>query len=91
MRPLPEGLSVCADCGDVRGKTPDGRLSVCYCQGVVCDWCGARSRRPISDHYVPRADAGFTRRTSSSGPTSARPGRRRGRDGASARSRPTTT
>jgi hypothetical protein len=54
MRPLPEGLSLCADCGDVRGKTPDGRLSVCYCQGVVCTWCGARSRRPISDHYVPR-------------------------------------
>ena len=54
MRPLPPGLSVCADCGDVRGKTPDGRLSVCYCQGVVCTWCGARSRRPISDHYVPR-------------------------------------
>ena len=53
MRPLPEGLSVCADCGDVRGKTPDGLLSVCFCQGVVCDWCGARSRRPISDHYVP--------------------------------------
>jgi len=54
MPPLPQGLSVCADCGDVRGKTPDGRLSVCYCQGVVCTWCGARGRRPISDHYVPR-------------------------------------
>ena len=54
MSQLPQGLSVCADCGDVRGKTPDGRLSVCYCQGVVCTWCGARSRRPISDHYVPR-------------------------------------
>jgi len=54
MRPLPQGLSVCADCGDVRGKTPDGRLSVCYCQGLVCSWCGTRSRRPISDHYVPR-------------------------------------
>ena len=53
MSQLPQGLSVCADCGDVRGKTPDGRLSVCYCQGVVCDWCGARGRRPISDHYVP--------------------------------------
>ena len=26
MRPLPQGLSVCADCGDVRGKTPDGRV-----------------------------------------------------------------
>jgi hypothetical protein len=54
MRPLPPGLSVCADCGDVRGKTPDGRLSVCLCQGVVCTWCGARGRRPISDHYDPR-------------------------------------
>jgi hypothetical protein len=20
---------------------------------VVCDWCGARLRRPVSDHYVP--------------------------------------
>ena len=54
MRSLPQGLSLCADCGDVRGKTPDGRLSVCYCRGVVCTWCGARSPRPISDHYVPR-------------------------------------
>ncbi len=55
MPQLPQGLSVCADCGDVRGKTPDGRLSVCYCQGVVCTWCGSRGRRPISDHYDPRA------------------------------------
>jgi hypothetical protein len=55
MSQLPEGLSVCADCGDVRGKTPDGMLSVCLCQGVVCTWCGARGRRPISDHYDPRA------------------------------------
>ena len=53
MSQLPQGLSVCADCGDVRGKTPDGMLSVCLCQGVVCTWCGARGRRPISDHYVP--------------------------------------
>ena len=55
MPQLPQGLSVCADCGDVRGKTPDGRLSVCYCQGVVCTWCGSRGRRPISDHYDPCA------------------------------------
>jgi len=56
MSSLPDGLSVCATCGDIRGRTPDGRLSVCYCQGVVCNWCGARLRRPISDHYVPRDD-----------------------------------
>lgn len=54
MSPLPDGLSVCATCGDIRGRTPDGRLSVCFCQGVVCDWCGARLRRPVSDHYDPR-------------------------------------
>jgi hypothetical protein len=54
MCPVPEGLFVCAGCGEIRGKTPDGLLSVCLCHGVVCDWCGARARRPISDHFDGR-------------------------------------
>jgi hypothetical protein len=55
MPPLPEGLSVCAECGAVRGHATAGGLSVCYCQGVICNWCGARLRRPISDYYEPRS------------------------------------
>ncbi len=54
MRPLPEGLFLCAVCGEARGKTPDGRRARCLCEGIVCTWCGARGRHPISDHYVPR-------------------------------------
>lgn len=51
--PLPEGLTRCTECGEVRGRTPGGRRSSCLCQGIECIWCGARFRRPISDHYVP--------------------------------------
>ena len=52
--PFPTACPCAPTCGDIRGRTPDGRLSVCYCQGVVCNWCGARLRRPITDHYDPR-------------------------------------
>ena len=54
MRALPNGLSVCADCGEIRGRTRYGNVSACLCQGVVCNRCGARSRRPISEYYDPR-------------------------------------
>ena len=53
MRLLPEGLSFCADCDEIRGKTPNGRLSVCYCQGVVCEWCELTLRRPITEYFDP--------------------------------------
>ena len=55
QRPLPPGLAACATCGEARGSTPDGRVAACICQGVVCTWCGARARRPISDHYDRRS------------------------------------
>jgi len=54
MRPLPEGLFLCAVCGEARGKTPDGRLSVCFCQGVICNYCREPVRRPITDYYDAR-------------------------------------
>ena len=53
MPSLPEGLFLCPACGDIRGRTGDGRRSRCYCEGVACNWCDARFRRPISAHYSP--------------------------------------
>lgn len=51
MRPLPTGLRLCPTCGEVRGTTPTGAVSACYCSGAECLWCGAVIRRPISDYY----------------------------------------
>ena len=57
MPVLPEGLSWCEFCGKVRGTTPDGSVSSCLCDGIVCRYCGAgRIDRPISDVYVPDRD-----------------------------------
>jgi hypothetical protein len=50
-RPLPPGLRICERCGDARGTTPDGRVSACYCSGLVCNRCGERRHRPITDYY----------------------------------------
>jgi hypothetical protein len=50
-RPLPEGLFICPECDQPRGKTPSGSLSVCLCQGLRCNWCGHVGRRPITDYY----------------------------------------
>ena len=52
-RPLPSGLRVCDACGEVRGATPTGRVSACFCSGATCNRCGARRRRPITDYYDP--------------------------------------
>ena len=52
-RALPRGLRICDDCGEVRGHARFG-LSVCLCQGIECNHCGARFRRPISDYYDKR-------------------------------------
>jgi hypothetical protein len=41
MRFLPEGLSFCAVCDEIRGTTPTGRLSVGHCQGVTRRRIGA--------------------------------------------------
>ena len=49
---LPTGLVICDDCGEPRGQTPTGGISVCYCQGIVCNWCGEVRRRPISDYFT---------------------------------------
>ncbi len=53
---LPVGLFICPDCGEARGKTRTGRLSVCLCQGIRCNWCGAVSRRPITDYFDQDGD-----------------------------------
>lgn len=50
---LPWGLRTCDVCGGVRGRTPDGCVSSCYCSGIVCNWCGRRFHRPISDYWSP--------------------------------------
>jgi hypothetical protein len=42
----------------VRGVSTEGRVSACYCSGLVCNRCGGRVRRPISDYYDP-ADGGW--------------------------------
>ena len=52
-RPLPRGLRTCPDCGEVRGTTTRGSVSACYCSGLVCNRCGGRERRPITDYYDP--------------------------------------
>ena len=48
---LPWGLHICETCGEARGRTPDGMVSACYCSGIVCNWCGRRFHRPISDYW----------------------------------------
>jgi hypothetical protein len=50
-RSLPEGLFLCPTCRTVRGRTHDGRLSVCLCQGLRCNGCGGMVRRPITDYF----------------------------------------
>jgi hypothetical protein len=50
-RPLPRGLRICPDCGEARGTTPAGWVSACWCSGLVCNRCGGRARRPITDYY----------------------------------------
>ncbi len=50
-RPLPWGLHICEVCGEARGRTPDGLVSACYCSGIVCNWCGRRFHRPVSNHW----------------------------------------
>jgi hypothetical protein len=52
-RPLPRGLRTCETCREVRGTSADGRVSACYCSGLICNRCGARVRRPITDYYDP--------------------------------------
>ena len=52
-RPLPRGLRTCPDCGEIRGTTTRGSVSACYCSGLVCNRCGGRERRPITDFYDP--------------------------------------
>lgn len=49
--PLPDGLRWCETCGEPRGATPAGRVSACYCSGLICNRCDERIRRPISDYY----------------------------------------
>jgi hypothetical protein len=53
-RPLPPGLRICETCGEARGRTPRGPVSACYCSGLVCNRCGGRARRPITDYYDHR-------------------------------------
>jgi len=53
-RPLPRGLRICPDCGEVRGTTTRGSVSACYCSGLICNRCGGRERRPITDYYDPQ-------------------------------------
>ena len=50
-RPLPIGLRICQTCREVRGVTPDGAVSACFCSGLICHRCGERVRRPITDYY----------------------------------------
>ena len=50
-RALPDGLTICEDCGEARGRTSAGWLSSCFCSGIVCNWCGRRFHRPISDYW----------------------------------------
>lgn len=50
-RPLPAGLRICSTCREVRGTTPDGAVSACFCSGLICNRCGERRRRPITDYY----------------------------------------
>jgi len=50
-RPLPPGLRICDHCGEARGSTPGGRVAACFCSGVICNRCGERRHRPITDLY----------------------------------------
>ncbi len=54
VRPLPRGLRICATCGEARGTTPDGAVSACYCSELICNRCGDRRRRPVTDYYDRR-------------------------------------
>ena len=56
--PLPPGLRICPTCREARGTTPDGMVSACFCSGLVCNRCGERARRPITD-YFDRRDGGW--------------------------------
>ena len=58
---IPDGLSVCQECGCIRGTTlergwsddaPGPWTSTCLCDGVTCRQCGEGTvRRPVSDYY----------------------------------------
>jgi hypothetical protein len=48
---LPESLRICEDCGEARGRTPEGWPSDCYCTGLECNWCGRRFRRPTTNYF----------------------------------------
>jgi len=52
---LPVGLRICETCGDPRGTTPDGAVAACWCSGLVCNRCGGRARRPITDYFDPKS------------------------------------
>ena len=62
---LPDGLSVCAECGQIRGSAlfkENGEdeaylmTSTCYCEGRECSRCHKRKlRRPTSQYYDPEA------------------------------------
>ena len=49
--PLPLGLRICDTCGEARGTTPGGRVSACFCSGLVCNRCDEPRRRPITDYF----------------------------------------
>jgi hypothetical protein len=49
--PLPAGLRICRTCHEARGTDQDGDVSACFCSGLICNACGARARRPITDYY----------------------------------------
>jgi hypothetical protein len=51
---LPPGLRTCPECGEARGTSTQGRVSSCYCSGAVCEGCGAKERRPVSDYFHRR-------------------------------------
>ena len=53
---LPSGLYICETCREPRGTTDEGLVSACYCSGVICERCGGRRRRPISDYYSLEAE-----------------------------------
>jgi hypothetical protein len=55
VRPLPVGLRICKACEEVRGTTPAGDVSACYCSGMVCNRCDGRVRRPITNYYDARS------------------------------------
>jgi hypothetical protein len=56
-RPLPPGLRICPTFPEARGATSDGRVSACFCSGLVCNRCGGRAHRPITDYFDRRDGA----------------------------------